>query len=371
MAEPARKRVVLVGGGHAHLFTLARLPELIRRGANITLVTASRYHYYSGMGPGMLAGTYPPEALRFDVRALAERCGADCIVDRAVSLDPQRRLLLLDESKPVPYDLISFNIGSAVSLPDTNVAGNILPAKPIDNLLRFREQVRMLLAQGTPRLAVIGGGAAGVELAGNLERLVRNERGMAYVSLVAGKRLLERLPEKAGDLARESLANRKIEVIEGKRVVRVEAEGAMLDDGSLLPFQSALVATGITPPPLFRASGLPVAEDGSLLVTDSLQCVDYPEILGGGDCISLAGKRLDRVGVYAVRQAPVIFANLEALLTGKDTFRFTPQARYLQLLNLGDGTALFIRGTTVFRGKSAFFLKDYLDTSFVKTYQAG
>jgi len=371
MADPARKSVVLVGGGHAHLFTLARLPELIRRGASVTLVTATQYHYYSGMGPGMLAGTYHPEALRFDVRAQAQRCGAACIVDRAVSLDPVRRLLFLAETQPIPYDIISFTIGSTVSLPDDNLADNIVPAKPIENLLRFREQVRMHLAQGTPRLVVIGGGAAGVELAGNLERLVRSDRGMAYVSLVAGKRLLERLPEKAGDLARNSLENRKIEVIEGKRVVRLEFEGAMLDDGSLLPFHTALAATGVVPPPLFRTSGLPVAEDGSMLVTDSLQCVNYPEILGGGDCISLAGKPLDRVGVYAVRQAPVIYANLVALLAGKDTVRFTPQARYLQLLNLGDGTALFIRGTTVFRGKSALFLKDYLDTSFVRKYQAG
>jgi len=105
-------------------------------------------------------------------------------------------------------------------------------------------------------------------------------------------------------------------------------------------------------------------------VTTSLQCIDYPEILGGGDCISLAGKPLDRVGVYAVRQAPVIYANLAALLDGKAPVRFTPQSSYLQLLNLGDGTALFIRGTTVFRGKSALFLKDYLDTSFVRKYQA-
>ena len=363
-------RLVLVGGGHSHLFTLARLPELIGHGARITLVTATRYHYYSGMGPGMLAGTYLPESLRFDVCAMAERNGATCIVDRAVSLDPERQLLFLADTQPIPYDIISFNIGSTVFLPYSNLADNAVPVKPIDNLLRFREQVRMLLSQGTPRLVVIGGGAAGVELAGNLERLVRCERGMAYVSLVAGKRLLERLPEKAGELARQSLENRKIEVIEGKRVERLEAEGAMLDDGSFLPFHAALAATGITPPPLFRVSGLPVAEDGSLLVSDSLQSVDYPEILGGGDCISLAGKPLDRVGVYAVRQAPVIYANLAALLTGRDTVRFTPQARYLQLLNLGDGTALFIRGSTVFRGKSAMFLKDYLDTSFVREYQA-
>jgi NADH dehydrogenase FAD-containing subunit len=370
MATPARKRIVLVGGGHAHLFTLARLPELIRQGAYITVVTADRHHYYSGMGPGMLAGTYPPENIRFDILAQAELSGAACLVDRAVSLEPHLRLLLLADSQPVPYDLISFTIGSVIAPPDTPLPETVTPVKPIVNLIQFQKQVRMLLAKGMPRLAVIGGGAAGVELAGNLERLVRREGGRAFVSLVAGTRLLERFPEKAGTVARQSLENRKIQVIEGKRIVRFEEEGALLDDGSLLPFQAALVATGIVPPPLFRTSGLPVADDGSLLVTDSLQSVGYPEILGGGDCISLTGNRLDRVGVYAVRQAPVLYANLTALLSGKTPVRFTPQSRYLQLLNLGDGTALFIRGTMVYHGKSAFFLKDYLDTSFVRKYQA-
>ena len=371
MAGSARKNIVLVGGGHAHLFTLARLPELLRRGARVTLVSAGRYHYYSGMAPGMLSGAYPPENLRLDVLSMAERSGAACLIDRAISLDTQRRLLLLADNQPLPYDFISFNIGSTVSLPDTPLPETVTPVKPVDNLIMFQERLRLLLAKGMPRLVVIGGGAAGVELAGNLERLVRREGGRAFVSLVAGTRLLERFPEKAGILARQSLENRKIQVIEGKRVVELEAEGALLDDGSLLPFQAALLATGITPPPLFRASGLPVGEDGSLLLTSSLQSVAYPEILGGGDCISLAGKRLDRVGVYAVRQAPVIFANLTALLTGKTTVCFTPQSRYLQLLNLGDGTALLIRGATIYRGKSAFFLKDYLDASFVRKYQAG
>ena len=370
MAGSARKNIVLVGGGHAHLYTLARLPELLRQRARVTLVTAGRHHYYSGMAPGMLSGTYPPENIRFDVLAMAERSGAACLIDRAISLDTQRRLLLLRDNQPLPYDFISFNIGSTVSPPDTSLPEAATPVKPIDNLVLFQERVRMMLAKGMPRLVVIGGGAAGVELAGNLERLVRREGERAFVSLVAGTRLLERFPEKARILARESLENRKIQVIEGKRVVGLEAEGALLSDGSFLPFQEALLATGITPPPLFRASGLPVAEDGSLLVTSSLQSVAFPEILGGGDCISLEGRRLDRVGVYAVRQAPVIFANLKALLTGKTPVCFTPQSRYLQLLNLGDGTALFIRGATVYRGKSAFFLKDYLDTSFVRTYQA-
>ena len=371
MPGSARKRIVLVGGGHAHLFTLARLPELIRQGASITLVTDNRYQTYSGMAPGILSGSNLPEELRFDLPALAQQGGGACVVERAVSLEPKRRLLFLASGPPLPYDLISFNIGSTLSVPESPLPDTVTPVKPFANLLLFQERVKNLLAKGIPRLVIIGGGAAGVELAGNLERLVRHEGGRGYVTVVTGGRILERFPHGAGELARQSLEARNIQVMEGRRVVRAVDGGALLDNGELLPFQEALLATGIAPPPLFRSSALPVAEDGSLLVTDTLQCGEYPEILGGGDCISLTGRRLERVGLHAVREAPVIYANLTALLTGKRLIRFTPQSRYLQLLNLGDGTALFIRGNMVYRGKSALFLTEYLDSSFMRRYQSG
>jgi putative ABC transport system permease protein len=80
----------------------------------------------------------------------------------------------------------------------------------------------------------------------------------------------------------------------------------------------------------------------------------------GGDCISPQGKRLDKVGVYAVREAPVIFRNLVAMLYGGNPVPFSPQRTYLQILNLGDGAALLIRNSLAYRGKGAFFLKEYL-----------
>jgi NADH dehydrogenase FAD-containing subunit len=129
------------------------------------------------------------------------------------------------------------------------------------------------------------------------------------------------------------------------------------------------VATGIRPSPLFRNSGLPTGEDGGLLVNDFLQCVDHPELFGGGDCISLAGSPLARVGVYAVRQNRPLHRNLVAFLEGRPLQRFDPGGGYLLILNLGDRMGLFRRSGIVWSGGLAFRLKDYLDTRFMRKFQ--
>ena len=131
----------------------------------------------------------------------------------------------------------------------------------------------------------------------------------------------------------------------------------------------AFVAIGIRPSPLFRDSGLPTGEDGGLLVNDFLQCVDHPELFGGGDCITLAGSPLARVGVYAVRQNRPLHHNRLAFLEGKPLQRFDPGGDYLLILNLGDRRGLFRRKEIVWNGRLAFRLKDYLDRRFMRTFQ--
>ena len=70
------KHLVLVGGGHAHLTCLKNLQEFLNRGHEVTLVGPASHHYYSGMGPGMLAGTYRPQEIRFNIQKMALAAGA-------------------------------------------------------------------------------------------------------------------------------------------------------------------------------------------------------------------------------------------------------------------------------------------------------
>jgi len=129
------------------------------------------------------------------------------------------------------------------------------------------------------------------------------------------------------------------------------------------------MAMGTKPSSLFRDSGMPTGEDGGLLVNAYLQSVAYPEVYGGGDCISLQGHNLAKVGVYAVREGPILYHNLLVALEGGTMKPFLPQATFLLIFNLGNGRGIFWRRNWVWEGRMAFRLKDAIDRSFMKKFQ--
>ncbi len=364
------KHLVFVGGGHAHMTALKNLRDTVRAGHRVTLIGPSPFHYYSGMGPGLLSGIYRPAEARFHVKKMAEDGGATFLEDRVVRVDPHRRILVLGSGAEVPYDAVSFNTGSGVPVDLLHPSGeNVFPVKPIENLLAARKRIRESEAGTTLRVVVAGGGAAAVEIAANLGHLGGETGRIGRITLVSRSEILEDFPEKARNLARRSLARWGVESIEGVTAESIADGAVRLDNGDEIVTDMAFVATGIRPSPLFRDSGLPTGADGGLLVNDFLQCVDHPELFGGGDCISLAGSPLARVGVYAVRQNLPLHQNLLAFLEGRPLQRFDPGGDYLLILNLGNRRGLFRRKKIVWDGRLAFWLKDYLDRSFMRKFQ--
>ncbi|MGB6064634.1 MAG: FAD-dependent oxidoreductase [Desulfomonilaceae bacterium] len=364
------KHLVFVGGGHAHLTSLVNIQDYIKLGHRVSLISPVTHHYYSGMGPGLLAGIYRPEEVRFHIKKLVEDRGAAFVKGHVVRVDADKRLLVLDSGDEVAYDVVSFNTGSSVPLDRINDnPTNVYTVKPIVNLLKARKVILDKIRTGVPRLLVVGGGPAGVELSGNVWRLVRDNGGKAEITLVSGRSLLSSFPDKVHNLAISSLNQRDIEVVEGVQVSRFSAGEAVLADGRRIPYDVAFAALGVKPSGIFTESGLPSGDDGGLLVNEHLQSVAHPEIFGGGDCVSLQGSTLDKVGVYAVRQNPVLHHNLLASLSGKPLETFKPQQFYLLIFNLGDGTGIFVRKSWVWSGRFAFRFKDYLDRSFMRKFQ--
>jgi len=365
------KRLVLVGGGHAHLTVLLKLAEYVQRGHRITLIGPSPYHYYSGMGPGLLSGIYRPQDVRFHVKKMAEDRGATFLQDKVIKIDPGQRILGLGSGNSLTYDVVSFNTGSDVPVNGlvAQPEENIVPVKPVFNLLQAQRFILSALREKQMNFIVVGGGPAGVEVTANLWRLLKENGGKATIKLIAGQKLLGSLPEKVRTLAFSSLAGRGIMVIEGNRVKEVAGNQILMADGSSHPFDVAFMALGVRPSRLFRDSGIPTGPDGGLLVNSFLQSMAHPEMLGGGDCVSFAEQPLAKVGVYAVRQNPILLHNLLAALEGNEMKRFVPQREYMLIFNMGNGRGILWKKKFVWEGRLAFLLKDYIDRKFMRKFQ--
>jgi NADH dehydrogenase FAD-containing subunit len=113
---------------------------------------------------------------------------------------------------------------------------------------------------------------------------------------------------------------------------------------------------------------LPTGADGGLLVNSALQCTEYPDIFGGGDCISFEPCALAKVGVYAVRENHVLLHNLRAFLKKEELKQFDPGNDYLLIFNLGDRDGVLYKKWLRFSGNFAFRIKDYIDSTFMKKF---
>ena len=363
-----KKQLVFVGAGHAHLYCLNNLNKFQSLGVEITVINPYEFHYYSGMGPGLLSGIYSPDECRFFISKIVQENVARFIQDSVIKINPNDKKLFLESGNEIPYDIVSFNVGSIIDLGKiNNINSNLIPIKPIRNLFNMREKI--LNFNNLKKICVIGGGAAGVEIAANTWKLFESNKINAEVILISSGLILSRYPEKAREYALDSLKNRKIKVLEHSIVTKISENKISLDDGNILESDIVFLATGIQPTDIFQNSGLALATDASFIVNSYLQSLKYDNIFGGGDCISLENEKLEKIGVYAVRQNKILFNNIFNYIDKGELKEFKPQSKYLLILNMGDGLGIAWKGNKVVQGKLLFRLKNFIDKRFMKRFQ--
>jgi NADH dehydrogenase FAD-containing subunit len=366
------KHLVLVGGGHAHMVTLANLQSFIDKGHRVSVIGPSDFHFYSGMGPGMLGKTYQPEDIRFATKYVVEKQGGTFIRGKAVHVEPNEKKVALKSGDTVPYDVISFNAGSYVprlNLPDD--AKDIFSVKPIERLMEAQARILELAAGRKITIGILGGGPSSAEVAGNVWQLTRDAKvNMPAIKIFAGNRFMSRFPENVRSKVQQSLIKRGIEIKTKGYVQSVDSGRVTLASGQSYELDFIFLAMGVKPNRIFQNSELPTGPDGGLLVNEFLQSIEYPEMFGGGDCIYFQKQPLDKVGVYAVRQNPVLYHNLMAALEGTPLQPFDPGGDYLLIFNLGGGNGVLRKRRLLIQGKIAFIIKDYIDRKFMKKFQA-
>jgi selenide,water dikinase len=372
MQSQASADLVLVGGGHAHVQVVRRFAMAPIPGVELSLVVDRPEAVYSGMVPGFVAGDYAAHELEIDVLPLARRARARVLLARAVGIDPVARRIELEGRPPIPYDVASLDVGSTVrGLDLPGVAEHALATRPIGRFVAAVDaRLAALKSLEQPRIAVVGAGAAGSELAFTL--LARAAAlGMSPQVCVIGadSRLLAGYPARVGRRLEREARRRGIQLQLDSRVLAVSKRGVLLQHGEL-PADLVVWATGAAPLPLPSREGLPVDEDGFVRVTPTLQVQGFEDLFAVGDCASLVwAPWVRKAGVFAVRQGPVLDANLRARLCGGALRSYRPQRDFLTLLNLGGGMALGAKWGIVACGPRVHALKDWIDRRFVRRFQ--
>ena len=367
--RPSSVRLLLIGGGHSHLFVLEDFARRPPAGVELIVVAPSPLATYSGMVPGVLGGQYQLRAAQIDVRRLVERAGGRFVAARVTALDPRQRSLVLDDGSRVPYALASFDIGSRTAPLPTDPGAPLVAIKPMEPAIAALDAV--LASRPGARAVVIGAGAAGCEIALALAARLRRGGGAVTVCDRAARPLPEFAP-RAAVLIERAFADAGVTWLAERTVSTLAADGVRFTDGTLVPAELIVTAAGAVGGELFAEAGLAVDERGFLLVDETLRCRGYPEIFAAGDCATLAARRaLPKSGVYAVRQGPLLAANLRAALRAVPLQPFRPQPRALALLNTADGRAIATYGALAAHGRWAMRLKDWIDRRFIRRFDQG
>ena len=365
------KQLVLIGGGHAHMHTLANISAIRAQGHQVTVIGPDTHHYYSGMGPGMLGTTYSADDIRFKTKETVQSQGGTFIHDLVSRIDADSHQLQLASGATVSYDVLSCNAGSYVDRRMVSEgATDVYSVKPIETLQAAQTRLLELARAGRSKVAIVGGGPSSCEVGGNILQLAK-AHGLTVpeVHIYCRHQFMGRFQEKIRRSAMASLEKRGVIFHENCPVASVSAGQLNTDDGQAIGADLIFMATGVRPSAIFKDSGLEVGPDQGLLVNRFLQCPKHPEIFGGGDCIYFQPQPLDKVGVYAVRQNPVLYHNLLASLNGQELEPFDPGGNYLLIFNLGENLGLLHKGWLTFHGRLAFKIKDYIDRKFMARFQ--
>ncbi len=371
---PAEARLLLVGAGHVHLEILRRLAIEPTPGLATTIVSLEQRHFYSGMTPGYLAGQYSAADITADVPAVARRAGARCVIGCAARLDPATRHVALQDGRRLPYDLVSFNIGSLLAGSDGPAAALAERIKPLHRVGRLKERLDSL-AQGDrtqpARIVVIGAGAGGVEVAFAVAAtLDRSGRAREITIVDRGRPLLNGYDEPFQRLAERALRARGIALRLGVEATAVDADQVVLEGEDRLPSDLTVWLTGPRGAPLLAASGLPTEPRGFLWIEDTLRSVADPRVFAVGDCGTFTQfPAIAKSGVYAVREAPILWHNLLAAARDQPLMRYRPQRSFLSILNTANGRALLSYKGLRSWSRWAWWLKDRIDRRFMRRYQ--
>lgn len=370
---PLTRDLVFVGGGHAHALVLRAWGMDPLPGARLTVINPGPTAPYTGMLPGYVAGHYARDALEIDLVALCQHAGARLILGRATGIDRAAREIAVEGWGAIGYDVASVDIGITAQMALPGFAQHAVGAKPLDVFAQRWDAFLAKVKAGAvaPKVAVIGGGVAGCELAMAMAHALGATGRTPQVSVVEAGDQISGVSDQAREKIRAAMDALGIVLHVNAQISRI-AQGKLAIDGQdPLEFELCVGAAGAFAHEWLAQTDLPLI-DGFIEVTPELAVAGDPRLFAVGDCAAMPFAPRPKAGVFAVRAAPVLHHNLRAALVGEDgrgrrarPKLFRPQKNYLKLISLGEKSAMADKYGWAFAGSALWRWKDHIDRAFM------
>ena len=314
----ARHRVVIVGGGAGGLELATRLGDKVRRAVDVTLIDRNRTHVWKPKLHEIAAGSMDLAVHEVDYLAQAHWHGFRYRVGEMTGLDRERREVHVAAShdadgrevtpaRAFGYDTLVIAVGSQSNdfgTPGVDQHAMKLESKDdarrfhaclVNACIRAHEQSEPLRPEQL-KVAIIGAGATGVELAAELHRTTREvvaygldrvdpDRDIQVSVIEAADRVLPALPPRLSMATLKLLAKLGVQVHTSARVAEVLREGVRLEDGRVLPAELVVWAAGVKAPDVLAGlGGLESNRIHQLVVRPTLQTTRDDNVFAMGDC---------------------------------------------------------------------------------------
>lgn len=367
--QTLQKHLVLLGAGNAHIHVLATLARQPVPGVQVTLIAPYPRQLYSGMVPGFVAGHYALEDCVIELEPLLRNTAIRWLQRSVTALDVNAASVTLDDGSQINFDWLSVNTGPVQdrqrleqTLPGVREFG--LFVRPIETFGALWPRVIELAQTRTLRIAVLGAGAAGIELA----MAIQHRLPGASVSLVTGgASVAEHYAPAVQQRVVKALKLRNITVLTD-RALGIQAGQVLLASGAPLACDVPVIALGAQAPAWLAGSGLALDAQGFMAVDACQRATSHAQVFGAGDVSTRMDQPLARSGVYAVRAGPAMSKNLLAVIAGMPPSPHLPPANTLNLLSCGEHYAIASWGRYSAEGHWVWRLKDWIDRAFIKRY---
>ncbi|MGC1308872.1 MAG: selenide, water dikinase SelD [Phormidesmis sp.] len=382
---PIQSDLVLVGGGHSHALVLRKMgmnswPADVR----ITLITNLADTPYSGMLPCHISGLYDFDTAHIDLRPLTRFANCRLIMDEMIGLDTQSQKVFCRNHPPIAYDTLSIDVGSTPTKSQVSgAAEHAIPAKPVPNLLRaWRQYLKTLeekLAdnpQTTATISIVGGGVGGVEMAFamqiRLQQLIaalgEPEQQIAVHIFQRGPHLAKGRNWLTQQMVERLCKEKQIYVHTNETVCEVSPEAVRCESGLRVECDRTFWVTNASAPPWLQDTELALTDNGFLAVKDTLQTQSHPNVFAAGDVATMVNHKRPKAGVFAVRQGPPLYENLKRYVTGQPLKNFTPQRRYLNIIDTDTERAIASWGIFAIHSKWCRAWKNRIDQKFMRLF---